>query len=90
MGRRGLGLAALCVVMATGLAACGAARPDIVTATPDRISYSWDTEASTLGEVTDLAEAHCRQFGKNASLANNTAASQSGTFFTTIYDCVLP
>lgn len=90
MIRNALGLAALASTATLALAGCGAAQPEIVTATEGRVSYSWDTEESSLEEVTELAQAHCRQFNRNASLFSNTAASRSGSFFTTIYDCVLP
>jgi hypothetical protein len=90
MTRNALGLAALASTATLSLAGCGAAQPEIVTATEDRVSYSWDTDESSLEEVTELAKVHCRQSGRSASLLSNSAASRSGSFFTTIYDCVLP
>jgi hypothetical protein len=73
------------------LAACGtAAEPSVLTADAERVSLTWDSEASNITNVTERAQRHCAKFGKKASLLNNAAASKSGTFFTAVYDCVLP
>ncbi len=73
------------------LAACGGpAEPSILTADADRVSLTWDSEGSNIANVTERAQRHCARFGKSASLLSNSPASKSGTFFTAVYDCVLP
>lgn len=77
-----------CVILA--LAGCGAASPTILTATDSHVAYSWDSDAATVAEVTDLAKSYCEQHDKEASLVGNQAASRTGTFFVTDFDCVTP
>jgi ABC-type glycerol-3-phosphate transport system substrate-binding protein len=85
MTRRSLALLAALL----GLAACNApAEPKILTADADRVSLTWDSEASNIDNVTEQAQQHCARFGRKASLLSNSPASKSGTFFTAVYDCV--
>lgn len=72
------------------LAGCGAASPTILTATDSHVAYSWDTDAATVADVTELAKNYCDERGKEASLVANQAASRTGTFFVTDFNCVAP
>ncbi len=75
-----------CVILA--LAGCGAASPKVVTATNAQVSYSWDSAAATLADITSRAKSYCGKLDKTASLVSNSAASKTGTFFVTTFDCV--
>jgi hypothetical protein len=77
-----------CAILA--LAGCGAASPSMLTATDSHVAYSWDSDAATVAEVTDLAKSYCGKRGKEASLVSNDVASRTGTFFVTDFDCVTP
>ncbi len=78
-------------LLTLALAACsGPAEPSVLTADADRVSLTWDSEGSNIANVTERAQRHCARFGKSASLLSNSPASKSGTFFTAVYDCVLP
>ncbi len=77
-----------CVILA--LAGCGAASPKMLTATDSHVAYSWDSDAATVADVTSLAKSYCEKRDKQASLVANNAASKTGTFFVTEFNCVAP
>jgi hypothetical protein len=77
-----------CTILA--LAGCGAASPRMVTATDTEVSYSWDTDAATVADITSLAKSYCKKRDRQASLVANNAASKTGTFFVTQFNCVPP
>jgi len=81
-------MASGCLMLA--LAGCGAASPTMLTATDSHVAYSWDSDAATIAEVTDLARSYCEERDKQASLVANNVASKTGTFFVTDFNCVAP
>ncbi len=75
-----------CTILA--LAGCGAASPRVLTATDTQVSYSWDSSAATVADISSRAKSYCGKLDKTASLVSNSAASRTGTFFVTTFDCV--